>query len=169
VTRARDTLLAGRVAIVTGASRGIGAAAARALAAAGAAVVLAARDEEALSAGAVEIAEVGGRAMCIPTDVADAASVERLVERTVSAYGRLDAAFDNAAGGGHPPTPLADVSIDDYDSALAITLRSVFLSMRYEIPAMLESGGAGPSSTCRPPPGSRPLGAWPDTSRASTA
>jgi NAD(P)-dependent dehydrogenase (short-subunit alcohol dehydrogenase family) len=121
VTTARDALLAGKVAIVTGASRGIGAAAVRAFAAAGAAVVLAARDEAALSAVAAEISAAGGRTLSVPTDVADPASVERLVERTVSTYGRLDAAFNNAAGGGHPPTPLADVLIDDYDSAVGIT------------------------------------------------
>jgi NAD(P)-dependent dehydrogenase (short-subunit alcohol dehydrogenase family) len=50
-------------------------------------------------------------------------------------------AFNNAAGGGQQPTPLAELPIDTYDSAIAITLRSVFLSMKYEIPAMLESGG----------------------------
>jgi NAD(P)-dependent dehydrogenase (short-subunit alcohol dehydrogenase family) len=83
----------------------------------------------------------GGRAIAVPTDVSDRASVERLVERTIAAFGRLDLAFNNAAGGGQSPTPLADLPVDAYDSALATTLRGVFLSMKYEIPAMLEAGG----------------------------
>jgi NAD(P)-dependent dehydrogenase (short-subunit alcohol dehydrogenase family) len=133
--------LTGRVAIVTGASRGIGAATGRALAAAGAAVALAARSEEALVQLAAEITATGGRAMAVPTDVTDPTSVNRLVDQAVGAFGRLDIAVNNAAGGGHPPTPLADVPVEAYDSALAGTLRSVFLSMRYEIPAMLRTGG----------------------------
>ena len=134
-------ILEGRVAIITGASRGIGAATSRAFAAAGAAVALAARDEAALARLADQLLAGGGRAIAVPTDVADPASVERLVDRTVGAFGRLDLAFNNAAGGGQGPTPLADLPIDAYDSAIAITLRGVFLSMRYEIPAMLEAGG----------------------------
>ena len=130
-----------KVAIVTGASRGIGAGAARALAAAGATVVLAARDQLALASLAEKIEAAGGRGLAVSTDVTDPVSVERLVEGTMNAYGRLDAALNNAAGGGHPPTPLADVSVDDLDSALAVNLRSIFLSMRYEIPAMLANGG----------------------------
>jgi NAD(P)-dependent dehydrogenase (short-subunit alcohol dehydrogenase family) len=81
-----------KVAIVTGASRGIGAATARAFARAGAAVVIAARDEDALASVAEHISAAGGRALVVPTDVGDAASVERLVARTVDAYGRLDIA-----------------------------------------------------------------------------
>lgn len=133
--------MSGRVAIVTGASRGIGAATARAFARAGASVVLAARDEQALAAVAEEISAAGGRALAVPTDVGDAASVRRLVEQTLGAYGRLDAAVNNAAGGGHRPTPLADVAVADFDSALQVSLRGVFLSMKYEIPAMLDGGG----------------------------
>jgi NAD(P)-dependent dehydrogenase (short-subunit alcohol dehydrogenase family) len=133
--------LAGRVAVVTGASRGIGATTARAFAAAGATVVLAARDEARLAALAAEINAQGGRALAVATDVADATSVERLVARTVEAFGRLDIAFNNAAGGGHGPMPLADVPIEAYDSALAVTLRGTFLCLKYEIPAILAAGG----------------------------
>jgi NAD(P)-dependent dehydrogenase (short-subunit alcohol dehydrogenase family) len=134
-------LLEGKVAIITGASRGIGAATARVFRAAGASVALAARDEAALTALADELSSDGTGAIAVPTDVGDAAAVERLVAETVEAFGRLDVAFNNAAGGGQAPTLLADLPIDAYDSAIAITLRSVFLSMKYEIPAMLGAGG----------------------------
>ncbi|HMG40389.1 MAG TPA: SDR family NAD(P)-dependent oxidoreductase [Acidimicrobiales bacterium] len=131
----------GKVALVTGASRGIGASVARAFAGAGADVVLAARDQEALDALAAELRESGVAALAVPTDVGDADAVARLVDRTVDAFGRLDFACNNAAGGGHPPTPLADVSVEAFDSAYAVSLRGVFLGLKYEIPAMLASGG----------------------------
>lgn len=133
-------LLDGRVAIITGASRGIGAATARAFAAEGAAVALAARDASALQALADELTASGGRAIAVPTNVADADSVQHLVEQAVSTFGRLDLAFNNAAGGGQGPTPLADLPVEAFDSAIAISLRGIFLSMKYEIPAMLAAG-----------------------------
>ena len=89
-------LLEGKVAIVTGASRGIGAAAAAWFARAGASVALASRSESDLSDLADRIASEGGRAIAVPTDVTDRAAVERLVARCVETYGRLDAAFNNA-------------------------------------------------------------------------
>ena len=138
-----DPSLQGKVAIVTGASRGIGAATARAFADAGAAVALAARSEHELTEVASAINASGGRAIAVPTDVGDADAVRQLVERTVETFGKLDLAFNNAAGGGPPPTPLADVPVDAYDMAIAITLRSVFISMKYEIPAMLQTGEGG--------------------------
>ncbi len=136
-----DRMLEGRRAIVTGASRGIGAEIARAMARAGAAVVLAARDEEALARIADEIADEGGRAVVVPTDVSDPAAVERMVAAAVRELGGLDVAVNNAAGGGVAPTALADVSPEQFRSAIAISLEGVFLSLRWEIPAMLESGG----------------------------
>lgn len=135
-----NDLLAGKVAIITGASRGIGAVSARVFAAAGATVALAARDEQALETVAAQIRETGARALAAPTDVGDAAAVERLIQRTLDTYGRLDAAFNNAAGT-HMPTPLADLSVEDFDRVMHSGLRGVFLSMKYEIPAMLASGG----------------------------
>jgi NAD(P)-dependent dehydrogenase (short-subunit alcohol dehydrogenase family) len=96
-----ERLLEGRRAIVTGASRGIGAETARALARAGASLVLAARDTEALARVAGEIADQGGRAVTVPTDVADAADVERMVDTAVERLGGLTkvAALDYAAQG----------------------------------------------------------------------
>src|SRR4051794_11860615 len=105
--------LSGRVALVTGASRGIGAVTAAAFSRAGAAVVLAARDAAALDAQAERLRSQGGDALAVPTDVADEAAVHALIGRTLDAYGRLDAAVNNAAGGGHGPTPLADVATSD--------------------------------------------------------
>ena len=64
-----------------------------------------------------------------------------MVDRTVAHFGRLDLACNNAAGGGHRPTPLAEVSLDAFDSAVAVNLRGTFVAMRHEIPAMLASGG----------------------------
>jgi NAD(P)-dependent dehydrogenase (short-subunit alcohol dehydrogenase family) len=134
-------LLEDRVAIVIGASRGIGSATARALADAGAAVAVAARDEHALAAVAEEIEQQGGRAHAVATDVTNSQSVERAIATTVDTFGRLDLAFNNAGGDGPPPTPLADVDIDDYDAALAVNLRGVFLALKYELRAMLAAGG----------------------------
>src|SRR6478735_4112344 len=98
----------GRVAVIAGASRGIGADTGLAWARAGAAVVLAGRDENALQAVVAEILQLGGRALAVPTDVTDESSVRRLVERAVEVYGRLDFAFNNATAGPRP-TPLADI------------------------------------------------------------
>jgi NAD(P)-dependent dehydrogenase (short-subunit alcohol dehydrogenase family) len=131
--------LEGKVAIVTGASRGIGATTARVFAARGATVVLAARDKLAL-AGVAEVIETeGGRALAVPTDVTDMASVQRLVRRAMEELGHLDAAVNNA-GGGHPPTPLADLDPEEFDRVVGVNLRGIFLCMKYEIPAMLEAG-----------------------------
>jgi NAD(P)-dependent dehydrogenase (short-subunit alcohol dehydrogenase family) len=146
-TKGRADQLGGKTAIITGASRGIGAATARLFAERGAAVVLAARDAEALAVVAKEIQEAGGRALVVATDVTDPASVERLVQQTMATFGRLDAAFNNA-GGGHKPVPLADFAVEDFDRVTGVNLRGVFLSMKYEIPAMLQSGGGSIVNMC---------------------
>jgi NAD(P)-dependent dehydrogenase (short-subunit alcohol dehydrogenase family) len=130
----------GKVALITGASQGIGAATARLFAQAGAAVVLASRGEEELAHHVEAIKASGGEAMAVKTDVADAASVESLVKRTVESYGRLDIAVNNAGiGGGN--MPLVEVSEELFDRVIATNLKDVFLGMKYEIPAMLASGG----------------------------
>jgi NAD(P)-dependent dehydrogenase (short-subunit alcohol dehydrogenase family) len=133
--------LDGRVALVTGASRGIGAVTAKAFAAAGAATVVAARSAVALDALVDEISAHGGAAHPVPTDVSDAGAVEHLVDETVATFGHLDIAFNNAAGGGQAPTPIVDLPVDAYDSAIANSLRSVFLCLKYETIAMLDNGG----------------------------
>jgi NAD(P)-dependent dehydrogenase (short-subunit alcohol dehydrogenase family) len=135
-----DRPMGGRVALVAGASKGIGAATAEEFAAAGAAVVLAARDTAALRAVAGRIEARGGQALAVGTDVTDAGSVRRLVEQTVAAFGRLDAAFNNA-NAGPLPAPLADIDPDEFDLGIATTVRGTFLGMKYQVPAMLASGG----------------------------
>lgn len=136
----KSSRLEGKVAIITGASRGIGAAAARRFAQEGASVVLAARSQNALDQLAQEIKTAGGRALAIPTDVTDPAQVEILVRQTLAEFGRLDIAFNNA-GEGQRPTPLADLAIEAFDRAVQMNLRGIFLAMKYEIPAMLAGGG----------------------------
>jgi NAD(P)-dependent dehydrogenase (short-subunit alcohol dehydrogenase family) len=130
----------GRVALVVGASRGIGAVTAEAFARAGAAVVLAARDERALESVAGGIRAGGGRALVVPTDIGDAAAVSGLVDRAVAEFGRLDFAFNNATDG-PPPTPLADIEPDDFDRGIRANIRGTFLGMKYQIKAMLRTGG----------------------------
>jgi NAD(P)-dependent dehydrogenase (short-subunit alcohol dehydrogenase family) len=136
-----DRRFEGKVALVTGASRGIGEETARRFAAAGARVVLAARTHSDLTRVAGDIVAAGGEALAVETDVTNAASVTRLFERIRQAFGRLDVAFNNA-GGGHNPKPLADLSEDDFEAAISGNLRSTFLCMRLELAAMVPRGGS---------------------------
>jgi NAD(P)-dependent dehydrogenase (short-subunit alcohol dehydrogenase family) len=140
VSRMPDGRFEGQVALVTGASRGIGEATARRFAAAGARVVLAARTQSDLTRVAGDIVAAGGEALVVETDVTDAASVGRMFERIREAYGRLDVAFNNA-GGGHQPKPLAELSEADFEAALSGNLRSTFLCLRLELAAMVTGGG----------------------------
>ena len=139
-SRSATAALGGKVALVLGASRGIGAATAHVLARAGAAVVLSARDAHALEEVAGSIRAEGAEALAVPADATDARSLEGLVRETLSRVGRLDLAFNNA-GSGHQPTPLADLSVEDLDRSIAVNFRGLFLAMKFEIPAMLAGGG----------------------------
>jgi NAD(P)-dependent dehydrogenase (short-subunit alcohol dehydrogenase family) len=130
----------GRVALIVGASRGIGAVTAAAFARSGAAVVLAARDQAALDAVAESIRAAGGRALAVPTDIGDAAAVERLVQRTLDTFGRLDCAFNNATDGPLPAL-LADIEPEAFDRGIRVNIRGTFLGMKYQIKAMLQGGG----------------------------
>jgi NAD(P)-dependent dehydrogenase (short-subunit alcohol dehydrogenase family) len=130
----------GKVALVAGASRGIGAVTAAAFARAGAAVVLAARDERALESVAGDIRSGGGRALVVPADIGVAAAVSGLVARAVAEFGRLDFAFNNATDGPRP-APLADIDPDEFDRGIRVNIRGTFLGMKYQIPAMLRTGG----------------------------
>ena len=120
---------AGKVALVAGASKGIGAAAAKAFARAGAAVVVAARTADALAALATEIEAEGGRALAVPTDVGDADAQHRLVERTLEKFGRLDYAFNNATGAPRLQ-PLHEIDPDAFDAGIRTVIRGTFLGMK---------------------------------------
>jgi len=135
-----DQPMRGRVALVAGASKGIGAATARAFAAAGAAVVLGARDIAALESVAAGIVADGGRALAVQADVADVDSMRNLVGQAMTAYGRLDMAFNNASGG-PMPAPLAEIDPAEFDQGIAVNVRGTFLGMKFQIGAMLDGGG----------------------------
>ncbi len=128
--------LAGQVAIVTGAGRGIGRAIAGAFAREGAAVVLAARSVAELDGVAREIEQAGGRVLVVPTDARQEASVEALVRRTLAEWRQVDVLV-NAAGVA-TFAPVTDSKLDDWDQMLAVNLRGAVLCCRAVLPAMID-------------------------------
>src|SRR2546423_14519860 len=131
--------LENKVALVTGAGSGMGLAAAQAFAAGGAAVALVDINESAVRAAAERLVAVGHKAIAIRCDVTDEAQVKAMVEQTVSAFGRLDAAFNNA-GVQSPAVETADATSQEFDHVNAINLRSVFLCMKHELLQMRKLG-----------------------------
>jgi NAD(P)-dependent dehydrogenase (short-subunit alcohol dehydrogenase family) len=132
--------LADKIAIITGASSGIGRAAAKLFAAAGAKLVVAARRKEELDKLVAEIIASGGEAIACAGDVKDEALHARLVETVQREFGGLDIAFNNAGTLGEMgPTP--QISLGGWNDALEINLTSAFLAAKYQIPAMLDRGG----------------------------
>jgi NAD(P)-dependent dehydrogenase (short-subunit alcohol dehydrogenase family) len=130
--------LASRLAVVTGASRGIGAATAEALAAAGAHVVLAARDGQALESVATRIREAGGEATPVPTDVSEAQDVERLFA-AIGTDGPLAALV--CAAGVLTPAPLTETTSEIWAQTLAVNLTGAFLCCREAFTSMRAGGG----------------------------
>ncbi len=133
---------AGAVALITGGSSGIGRATALSFAREGAKVVIASRGVERGEAVRHEVQALGAEAEFIPTDVSQSKDVELLMRRTISRFGRLDCAFNNAASidvGVFKPS--ADFSEEEFDKHIASNLKSVWLCMRYEISQMLHQGG----------------------------
>ncbi|MFK0117209.1 SDR family NAD(P)-dependent oxidoreductase [Streptomyces sp. NPDC090994] len=135
-------LLAGKVAFVSGAGRGIGAAAARLFAREGARVLLAARTERQLKEVTEEIRTAGGTAGYAVCDLADPASVRAAVDRAVDLYGRLDVAFNNGATG-VPPGPLDQTTEADFDQVYAVNLKGVWLAMAAQVAAVRATAGSG--------------------------
>jgi NAD(P)-dependent dehydrogenase (short-subunit alcohol dehydrogenase family) len=131
-----------RVAVITGASSGIGRATAEAFAAKGARVVLAARRQDELDSLVAEIEARGGTAIAIKTDVSVAKDVERMVARVMEAFGRLDYAVNNAGIEGQL-SAIADLAEEEWDRVLDINLKGIFLCMKYEARAMLDRGQGG--------------------------
>lgn len=130
----------GKVTIVTGASSGIGRATAIAFGREGARVVVAARRLREGEETAQMVREAGGEAIFIKTDVSRAPEVQSLVGQTVERFGRLDYAFNNAGISGPSLSLIADLSEEDWDSVIDANLKSIWLSMKYEIPIMLKQG-----------------------------
>jgi NAD(P)-dependent dehydrogenase (short-subunit alcohol dehydrogenase family) len=120
---------AGKVAIVTGAGSGIGRAAALALLREGYAVALAGRRPDALAQTAAQAGPAGPRALVVPTDVTDSASVRVLFEQTNAAFGRLDLLFNNA-GTGAPAVPLEDLTDEQWRRVVDVNLTGAFLCTR---------------------------------------
>lgn len=129
----------GKVAIVTGAGRGIGAACARGLAEAGADVVLASRTREQLDEVATEIRAMGRRAIVVPTDVVDNDAVAALVPAAVEEFGRIDIVINNA--GGTAPRPFLDTSPGYLERSFHFNVTTAFVLTKAAVPVMLEQGG----------------------------
>lgn len=136
---AQPQTLAGQVAIITGASRGIGRAAAVAFAAAGAAVVLAARDAVALAAHVNDIVAAGGRALAVATDVADEQSVTQLFTQTEATFGPVSILVN--AAGAVANRPFAEMDLATWDAVLNTNLRGTFLCSRAAFRTMQAHGG----------------------------
>ena len=149
--------LAGQVALVTGAGRGIGRAIAAAFAREGAFVVLAARSTRELASIQREIETAGGRALAVPTDVRQEPAVAALVTRALTEGGRLDCLV--TAAGMAAFGPVADAKTEDWDQLIAVNLRGAFLCCRAVLPAMTAQGrgtiiNVGSVVTSRTLPGS---------------
>jgi NAD(P)-dependent dehydrogenase (short-subunit alcohol dehydrogenase family) len=132
--------MAGQVALVTGGASGIGRAAATTFAREGAAVVVADIAEQGGEVTVQMVEDLGGESLFVRTDVLEPADLQNVVAQALSRFGRLDAALNNV---GHPGyyKDAVDTTEEEWDHVAQIDVRSVWLSMKYQIPAMLETGG----------------------------
>jgi len=135
--------LEGKIAIVTGAGRGIGRGCAEALAREGARVVVADRDAEDGATVVQNIKSAGREATSLPVDVSSPERVEAMVRGAVEAYGRLDVLVSNAGVGGRSlgDGPVHECTAEAWDHVLGVNLRGTFLACKYAIPELLRSGG----------------------------
>jgi NAD(P)-dependent dehydrogenase (short-subunit alcohol dehydrogenase family) len=138
-------LLQGKSALVTGGASGIGRAAALAMAREGARLAVADRNEAGAAETVAMVNAAGGQAMAIGADMTDEAAIEAMVAKSVSAFGRLDCAFNNAGiatrQAGPPGQRTHEMSRESFDRMLAVNLTGVFLCMKHEIVQMLAQGG----------------------------
>jgi len=130
-----------KVVLITGSSSGIGKGAAIAFASQGAKVVLASRSEEANEKLLKKIKDNGGKAIFVKTDITNTKDVKNLIAKTIETYGRLDIAVNNAGIEGTADVKVADYEEQVWDDVIAINLKGVWLSMKYEIPEMLRTDG----------------------------
>ena len=136
----KNTLdFSGKVALITGAAAGMGLATAQAFAEAGAAVVLADFKEDAVKEAAQKLIAAGHRALAVRCDVSEDAQIADMVSRTVSEFGRIDAAFNNAGVMAHI-APIADSTREEWDRVIAINLRGVWSCMKHELRHMERQG-----------------------------
>jgi NAD(P)-dependent dehydrogenase (short-subunit alcohol dehydrogenase family) len=135
------TAFSGKVALVTGASSGLGEATAWRFAQEGAKVVVAARRADQGTRVVQRIEAAGGEALFVQADVARAGDVERMVASALERFGRLDCAVNNAGIAGPRFTPIADVTEAQWDEVMGVNLKGVWLCMKHEIPALLAGGG----------------------------
>ncbi len=133
--------LDGKVAVITGAGKGIGAAIAKAFAEVGADVVIGARTVSDLETVAREVTALGRRALVVPTDVLDFAQLQNLAERTMAEFGRIDIVVNNA--GGFPPKPVSQTSAREFEGAFRFNVTTAFELSRICAPLMVESAGGG--------------------------
>jgi hypothetical protein len=131
---------AGKVALITGGNAGIGRATAVAFAKQGATVVVSARREKEGLDVIAEINALGGKAIFVKADVSQESDVKAMVEQTLATFGRLDYAFNNA-GIEQDLTPLPDQTEATYDRIMDVNVKGVWLSLKHEMPAMLQTGG----------------------------
>lgn len=134
-------MLMNKVAIITGASSGIGQATAKLFAQKGAKVILAARRQTKLDALVAEIHQAGGNAVALAGDVQDETFAKQLVELAISKFGGLDIAFNNAGIMGEP-TATPELAIQDWEEIIRTNLTSAFLGAKYQLPAMYGRKGA---------------------------
>ena len=132
--------LTNKVAIITGASSGIGRAAAKLFAAEGAKVVVSARRQAELDILVAEISAAGGEAIAVAGDVRDDGIAQALVETATQRFGGLDIAFNNAGATGEM-APVPEISVAGWQETIDTNLTSAFLGARHQIPAMIERGG----------------------------